>query len=137
MIYQFGVAKTKLRIRVLCSRGEKIKAFAQQFGFRLIHSSLYYAQANGQVEAINKVLIEMIKKVVEDKLRRWHEVLAKVIWAYKNSKNNAIGLTPYRLTYGQDAILPLELTMISLRVAKQHKLQLEEYCNTLTISYYT
>ena len=79
----------------------------------------------------------MIKNVVEDKPRSWHEVLAKVIWAYKNSKNNVISLTPYWQTYGQDAILPLELTMISVRVAKQHKLQLEEYCNTLTISYYT
>ena len=54
---------------------EKIKAFAQQFGFWLIHSSPYYAQANGQAEATNKILIDMIKTAVEDKPRRWHEVL--------------------------------------------------------------
>ena len=57
--------------------GEKMKAFTQQFGFRLVHSSPYYAQANGQVEATNKVLIDMIKKTVEDKPRRWHEVLSR------------------------------------------------------------
>ena len=64
----------------------------------------------------------MIKKIVEDKLRRWHEVLLEVLWTYRNSKSNATGLTPYRLTYGQDVVLPLELAMSSFRVAKQHKL---------------
>ena len=51
----------------------------------------------------------MIKKTVEDKPRRWHEVLSEVLWAYRNSKSNATSLTPYQLTYEQDAVLPLEL----------------------------
>ena len=56
-----------------------MKTFAQQFGFRLVYSSLYYAQANRQPEAINKVLINMIKKTIEDKPRRWHEVFSEVL----------------------------------------------------------
>ena len=104
-----------------------MKAFALQIGFRLVHSSFYYAQANGQAEATNKVLIDMIKKTVEDKPGRWHEVLC----AYRNSKNNATSLTPYRLTYGQDVVLPLLIVVNSLRVAKQHGLQLEEYTQAM------
>ena len=50
--------------------GEKMKAFAHQFGFRLVHSYPYYAQANGQAETTNKVLIDKIKKTIEDKPRR-------------------------------------------------------------------
>ena len=73
--------------------GEK-KAFAQQFGFQLVHSSPYYAKANGQVEATNKILINMIRKIVVDKPKKWHEVLSEVLWAYRNSKNNTTGLTP-------------------------------------------
>ena len=53
------------------------------------------------------------------------------LWAYWNSKNNAIGLTLYRLTYGQDAILPLELVVSSLRIVKQHGLKLEEYSQAM------
>ena len=106
---------------------EKMKVFTQQFGFQLVHSSPYYAQANSQAEVINKILINMIKKTIEDKLKRWHEVLAEVLWANRNSKSNATSLTPYRLTYGQDVILPLELAVNSLRVAKQYGLQPEEY----------
>ena len=64
-------------------------------------------------------------------LQRWHGVLSEVLWAYRNSKNNATGLTPYQLTYGQDVLLPLEVAMNSLIVAKQHGLQLKEYIQAM------
>jgi hypothetical protein len=38
--------------------------FASQTGFKLLTSTPYYAQANGQVEAVNKVIINLIKKHV-------------------------------------------------------------------------
>ena len=73
----------------------------------------------------------MTKKTIEDKLRRWYEVLSNVLWGYRNPKSNATSLTPYRLTYGQDAMLQLELVMNSFRVARQLKLQPEEYSQTI------
>ena len=68
---------------------------------------------------------------MEDKPRRWHEVLSEVLWAYRNSKSNATSLTPYRLTHRQDAVLLLELVMNSFKVAKKHELQLEEYSQAM------
>jgi len=38
--------------------------FTNQTGFKLLTSSLYYAQANGQVEAANKIVSTLIKKHV-------------------------------------------------------------------------
>ena len=75
-----------------------MKAFTQQLGFQLVHFPPYYTLANGQAEATNKVLIDMINKTIEDKPRRWHEILSEVLWAYRNPKSNTIGLTPYQLT---------------------------------------
>ncbi|XP_051140012.1 uncharacterized protein LOC127257618 [Andrographis paniculata] len=60
---------------------DRVAAFDAQYGIALLHSSLYYAQANGQAEAANKVLIGVIKKAVEDNPRRWHEVLGEALWA--------------------------------------------------------
>ena len=80
--------------------GNKVKAFVQEYGIKSIRSSPYYAQANGQNEATNKVLIDMIKRTIDDQLRKWHEELSKVLWAYKNSKKKATSLTPFKLTYG-------------------------------------
>ena len=45
---------------------DKVKLFVQEYGIKLIHSSLYYAQANGQAEVTNKVLIDMIKRTIDD-----------------------------------------------------------------------
>lgn len=44
--------------------GQKMQEFAGETGFRLVTSTPYYAQANGQVEATNKVIISLIKKCV-------------------------------------------------------------------------
>ena len=93
--------------------GDKVKSFVQEYGIKLIHSSPYYAQANGQIEATNKVLIDMVKRTIDDQLRKWHEALSKILWAYRNSKNKATGLTPFRLI-----VLPMEINIKSLRVAK-------------------
>lgn len=79
--------------------GKKMKSFCQIVW--LLASSLFALLC---AEATNKVLIDMIKKTVEDKPRRWHEVFSKVLWAYKNSKSNVTGLVPYPLRYGQDCV---------------------------------
>lgn len=38
-----------------------------------------------------------------------------------------LGITPYRLPYGQDVVLPLEINVSSLRVATQHLLDMDDY----------
>ena len=37
----------------------------------------------------NKVLIAMIKRIIDDQPRKWHEPLSEVLWVYRNSKNKA------------------------------------------------
>lgn len=65
--------------------GEKMKQFAKKYGFKLIHSTLYYTQANNQVEATNKSLLLNIKNMVHDNCRKWHELLSKLFRAYRTS----------------------------------------------------
>ena len=38
---------------------------------------------------INKTLIKLIKKKVEDKPIRWHEVLSEALWAHHISRHGA------------------------------------------------
>jgi hypothetical protein len=48
--------------------------FAESLKIKLF-SSPYYAQANGQAESSNKTLIKLIKKKIEENLKRWHGIL--------------------------------------------------------------
>jgi hypothetical protein len=40
--------------------------FAESLKIKLLSSSPYYAQANGQTESSNKTLIKLIKKKIEE-----------------------------------------------------------------------
>jgi hypothetical protein len=86
-----------------------VREFADSYGIKLLNSSPYYAQANGQAESSNKTLVKLIKKKIEDNPRRWHEVLSEALWAHRISRRGATKVTPFELVYGQEAILPIEV----------------------------
>jgi hypothetical protein len=76
-------------------------------GIKLIRSSPYYAQANGQAEASNQSLIKLIKRKIDEHPRRWHEVLSEALWEHCISCHGAIKTLPYHLVYRQETVLPL------------------------------
>jgi len=53
-------------IKELCLPEKRWHHFLQQFGIKLVHSTSYYAQAIGKTEATKKILINIIKKNLED-----------------------------------------------------------------------
>jgi hypothetical protein len=88
-------------------------------GIKLLNSSPYYAQANGQAEASNKIVIKIIQKKIDQKPRRWHSVLNEALWAYRMASHGATKMSPYELVYGHHAVLPWEMQSDSRRVVLQ------------------
>src|SRR6185437_7969586 len=105
----------------------EFRKFANDMEIKLIRSSSYYAQANGQAEASNQSLIKLIKRKIDEYPRRWHEVLSEALWAYRISCHGSTKMSPYHLVYGQGAVLPWEITAGSRRVEFQNDLSAEEY----------
>jgi len=52
-LHRFGIPKTITTDQGSVFTSQKIVRFANQTGFKLLTSTPYYAQANGQVEAAN------------------------------------------------------------------------------------
>ncbi|KAI5313166.1 hypothetical protein L3X38_042340 [Prunus dulcis] len=71
--------------------------------------------------------------MLEENPRQWHEKLSETLWAYRISKREATGMTPYALTYGHDAILPMEIAVQSIRIAQQHNLVGEDYSQAMLL----
>jgi hypothetical protein len=63
--------------------------FPESLKIKLMSSSPYYAQSNGQAESSNKTLIKPIKKKIEEHPKRWHEVLSEALWGHRISKHSA------------------------------------------------
>ena len=108
IIYRFGIPETITTDQGSVFIGRKMQEFATEMGFKLLTSTPYYAQANGQVEAENKVIISLIKKHVGKKPKNWHKILDQIFWACRTSPKEATRMTPFRLTCSHDAVFPVE-----------------------------
>ena len=80
--------------------GDEMTYFTKDYDIQLIRSTPFYAQANGQAKASNKVLISILEKMLEDNPRNWHKILSETLWAYRTFKRDCTGVSPYSLTYG-------------------------------------
>jgi len=105
--------------------------FAKDTGYKLQTSTPYYAQANGQVEAANKNIISIIKKKTKEKPKNWNEVLSEALWACRTSPKESTNTTPFRLTFGHDAVLPVEIYLQSTRIQRQCKIPTNHYWNMI------
>ncbi|XP_075660080.1 uncharacterized protein LOC142629911 [Castanea sativa] len=65
-------------------------------------------EGNGQAEATNKVILAGLKKRLDDAKGAWVEELPHVLWAYRTTPRRSTGETPFSMTYGMEAIIPLE-----------------------------
>ncbi|XP_059663500.1 uncharacterized protein LOC132309186 [Cornus florida] len=127
IFHRFGLVETIVADNRSVFRANEVLQLGHDMQVKMVNLTPYYAQGNGQVEASNKVVIEIIEKIIKDKPRRCHETLSEALWAYRNSKRISTGTTPYRFTFDHDAVLPMELNVKSVRVALQHNLIPADY----------
>jgi hypothetical protein len=126
IVHRFGIPQTLTMDQGPAFTFCQFKEFATSLRIKLLNSSPYYAQTNGQAEASNKILIGPIKKI-EKKPRRWHEVLSEALWAYRVSKHGGVKVSPFKLVYGQEAVLPIEINLQMYGVAHQDGIGAREY----------
>jgi transposase InsO family protein len=105
VIHRFGIPQTITTDGGSVFISEEFRKLAADVGIKLIRSSPYYAQANGQAEASNQSHIKLIKRKIDEHPRRWHEVLSEALWAHRISCHGATKTMPYHLVYGQEVVL--------------------------------
>ena len=79
-------------------------------GIQLVHSTSYYPQGNGLAESSNKILVRIIKKLLETNKKSWDSKLKFSLWADRVIDKISIGNSPFKLVYGTEAIFPIQLT---------------------------
>jgi hypothetical protein len=72
-------------------------------------------------ESTNKNLVRILKRMVTDNQKNWHNALHNALWADRVTPKEAIGNSPYFLVYGQEAILPNGLYLPSLQLAQDSR----------------
>ena len=64
---------------------------------------------------MNRTLLKIIKVRLEGAKGAWPEELPNVLWAYRTIAKTPIEETPFRLTYGIEAVIPVEVKITNIR----------------------
>ena len=97
-----------------------IKAFRRycfELGIKNRYSTLAYPQRNGQAEAVNKAIVNRLKKRLDNARGKWVEELPHVLWTYQTTPRRSTGETPFSMTYVAEAVIPLETRFPMLRTS--------------------
>ena len=61
-------------------------------------------------------MLKIIKTRLEGAKGLWPEELPNVLWTYRTTTRVPTGEMPFRLTFGIEAVIPMEVGLMSLRV---------------------
>ena len=118
--------------------------FCCDLDIKNMYSTPAYPQSNGQAKAINRMILNGLKKRSDGEKGRWAEELPNVLWAYRTTPKRSIGETLFSLMYGVEIVISTKVSLCSARVSGFNPAQndlmmvkrldlLEEYQEAATI----
>ena len=93
------------------------RKYCFDLGIKNRYSTPAYPQENGQAKAINKVIVNGLKKRLDDAKGKWVEELPHVFCTYQTTPRRSTRKTPFSMTYGAKAVIPLEIGFPTLRTS--------------------
>jgi hypothetical protein len=107
IVHLHGIPKT-----IISDRGAQFVAcfweqFQQTLGTKLIRSSTYHPQTDGQTERINQILEDMLQACVIQYDKHWDKCLALAEFSYNNSYQLSLKMAPFEALYGRQCRTPL------------------------------
>ncbi|PKA56307.1 hypothetical protein AXF42_Ash011237 [Apostasia shenzhenica] len=95
---------------------QRIHDFYEKHQINLKYASICHPHTNGQAVAANKNILNILKKRLDDAKARWPEELQGALWAYNTAPSEVTQESPFSLSFGMDAVIPIELEHLSPRV---------------------
>ncbi|XP_072062189.1 uncharacterized protein [Arachis hypogaea] len=68
-----------------------------------------------EAEAADRVILQAIKKKLDNAKGEWAELIPEVLWSYNTTIQTTMGETPFKLVYGSEALIPVEVGVPTLR----------------------
>jgi len=88
-------------------RNETMSVMLEEFQVYHQKSAPYHPQANGKVEAFNKILENVLTRICNAKRNKLNVCIMIVLWAYKMTYKKLIGQNSFRLAYGIQMVMPM------------------------------
>ena len=113
-VYSEWIARYGVPEQLHSDRGVQFESavFAElcdTFGVDKTRTTPYRPQANGKCERFNRTLVSMLRRAVLKRPYDWEPLLPTVLQAYRSSITESTGFTPFRLAFGREMRLPIDL----------------------------
>ena len=119
ILSRFGCPTKIITDNAAAFGSKKMVEFCHKYQITMEHSTAYYPQGNGLAESSNKSLVNIIKKLLEDNKKSWHTNLVHALWADRLNLKKSIGMSPYQLVYGTNAIFPTSLGVPVMKLIQE------------------
>lgn len=117
IILQHGVPRAIISDRDPRFTGHMWKALWKMLSTDLNMSTAYHPESDGQTERMNRTLEEMLRSYVNDKGSDWDRHLVTAELAYNTAVQDSTGYSPFRLSYGIDARLPMDHALMEVKTS--------------------
>jgi hypothetical protein len=108
------------------SNGKLIVELCTKWKIKHLNSSPYRPKMNSAIKAANKNLKKIIQKMVIT-YKDWNVMLPFVFHAYRTMVRTFMDAIPYSLVYRMEAVMPLKMKILSLRVLMDVELEESEW----------
>ncbi|XP_074351745.1 uncharacterized protein LOC141690890 [Apium graveolens] len=87
----------------------EFEAYLKELRIKHKRSFVAHPQGNGQVEVTNKTILRALEKRLEESKKTLSDELSKVMSSYRTTPRTGTGETLFKLAYGSEARLPIEI----------------------------
>ncbi|XP_070009729.1 uncharacterized protein [Nicotiana sylvestris] len=126
IVCRFGVPESIITDNAANLNSDLMKAICETFKIKHENSITYKPRMNGAVEATNKNIKKILRKMVENH-KKWHEKLPFSILGYRTIVCTSTRATPYLLVYDTEAVIPAKVEIPSLWIIQEAELSDAEW----------
>ena len=82
--------------------------------YRLI--SIGHPQSNGEAKVTNRIIHQGLKTMLTEAKGLWTYELYSILWAYRTTPQDPTEETPFKLTFGAEAVIHVKIGLSTIRV---------------------
>ncbi|XP_054811565.1 uncharacterized protein LOC129312818 [Prosopis cineraria] len=109
VFYRFGIPRAIITDQGTYFCNKTISSLLQKYGVLHKVATPYHPQTNGLAECSNKEIKYILQKIVRPNRKDWSSRLEEALWVYRTTFKTPIRMSLFRLVYGKQCHLLVEI----------------------------
>ncbi|PKA65572.1 hypothetical protein AXF42_Ash005906 [Apostasia shenzhenica] len=116
IVCRYGVSMVIITDNSTLFANQQVHDFCGKHQINLKYASVWHPHTNRQAETANKNILNILKKRLDGVKTLWPDERPGTLWAYNTTPSEVTQESPFSLSFGMDAIIPVELEHFSSRI---------------------